>query len=123
VKNNHIHALTLRLLGRLALILSIGVATVVAQTTLPAGEITGIVSDPSGAVFNNAIARLHSAAPSDDTLDISTTTFRGRFTFANLAPGTYTVTASAPGFSDFQTSPHQRDQSRPTHYSRYPTQD
>jgi len=51
------------------------------------------------------IARLHSAAPSDDTLDISTTTFRGRFTFANLAPGIYTVTASAPGFSDFQTSP------------------
>src|ERR1035441_10236633 len=91
--------------GRLALALSLGIATGAAQTTLPSGEITGIVSDPSGAVFNNATAILHSAAQPDNTLDISTTTFRGRFTFANLAPGIYTVTASAPGFSDFQTSP------------------
>ena len=104
MKNNRIHAFFLRILSRLALALSIAVAAV-AQTALPGGEITGVVSDPSGAVFNNATVVLNPAAQSDDTLDISTTTFRGRFTFANLVPGIYTITASAPGFRAFQTSP------------------
>jgi hypothetical protein len=60
------------------------------------GEITGTVTDKSGAVIPNADV----TATSDSTgITITTkTTGAGAFNFSTLDPGNYTVVTSAPGF-------------------------
>src|SRR5579884_3154125 len=61
------------------------------------GEITGTVSDPSGAVVPNATVALKSV----DTGETQTTktAAAGSFRFPLLRPGNYQVTATAPGFN------------------------
>jgi hypothetical protein len=64
------------------------------QTT----SLTGTVTDPSGAVIPSAtisIANVQTGAQRDVTSDN-----QGRYTIPQLTPGTYKVTAKAPGFSD-----------------------
>ena len=60
------------------------------------GQITGTVSDKTGAVIPNAQVAAINAATG---ISVSTqTTSAGVYAFSNLDPGTYTVTTTAPGF-------------------------
>jgi hypothetical protein len=64
------------------------------------GQITGVVTDPSGAVIPNAkiAARLQTTGAER----AGQTTESGMFTLTNLVPGTYTVSVSASGFATSQ---------------------
>lgn len=64
--------------------------------TVTSGDLTGVVSDPSGAIIPNAKV----TATSDATGQVfnATTNGEGFYRFSFLKPGTYTVAASATGF-------------------------
>ena len=82
-----------RLLGLLFLCL-ITVTGLFAQTT----SLTGTVSDPSGAVIPNAtITIVDLATGTQRTVDADN---QGRYTMQLVPPGTYKLTAKAPGFTD-----------------------
>ena len=59
------------------------------------GTISGTVNDPSGAVVPKAKTVTNQDTGAKRTASASET---GMFTFTNLEPGTYTVSATAPGF-------------------------
>ena len=61
------------------------------------GNLQGVVTDPSGAVVPGAVvvAAAQPKGPSQQT----TTNGQGRYVITGLAPGTYTITANATGFS------------------------
>jgi Carboxypeptidase regulatory-like domain len=71
------------------------VTAVLGQTSR--GGISGSVADPSGAMVTGAAVKLEQAGTglTGDTV----TTNAGLFSFADLQPGTYTVTVSVPGFT------------------------
>ncbi len=71
-----------------------------AQSTV-SGDVTGLVTDPSGAVVPKATVTLNNR----DTGATSTTTTntQGVYRFSLLQPGSYTVSVAAPGF---QTTQH-----------------
>ena len=62
--------------------------------------LTGIVTDPSGAVVANAQVKIHSAATGGDRNVV--TDSAGIYVAPSLQPGEYTVEASATGFSAFK---------------------
>jgi Carboxypeptidase regulatory-like domain len=64
------------------------------------GGLQGSVKDPSGAVVSNATVELTGTSlVGKKTL---TTDSSGYYRFANLPPGSYTVTVKAPGFSELK---------------------
>jgi Carboxypeptidase regulatory-like domain/TonB dependent receptor len=74
------------------------VTNVFAQETT--GGLQGTVKDPSGAVVSNAAVELTGTSlVGKKTL---TTDSSGYYRFANLPPGTYTVTVKAPTFSELK---------------------
>lgn len=72
------------------------VAAVAFAQSTTSGDITGVITDPSGAVVTNAKV----TATSDATGEAHTanTNAQGFYRFSFLKPGTYTVAASAAGF-------------------------
>jgi len=75
--------------------LSIGSGRLAAQTSTT-GDITGVVSDPSGSVIPNATVTLK-----DETKGVtqqSTSNAQGTYRFYLLTPGPYTVSVTATGF-------------------------
>ncbi len=85
----------------------IGIALMALLTTLMWSQglfatLTGVVSDPSGAVVANAKVTLRNAE-SGDVRD-SVTDSQGYYTFASVPVGTYDVTVEAPGFQSSKTS-------------------
>ena len=68
---------------------------VVAQTALTS-TVTGTVTDPSGAVLPKATVELHDVTTT--TTRTATTNDSGQYTFTNVAPGSYTISAKAQGF-------------------------
>ena len=62
--------------------------------------LTGIVSDPSGAVVANAKVTLRNSLSGD--VRESTTDNQGYYTFASVPVGTYNVTIEAPGQLSFR---------------------
>ena len=62
------------------------------------GSLHGTVTDPSGAAVTNATVI---AVTPDGSAKTSNTNRTGAYTIEGLAPGTYTVTVSAPGFADY----------------------
>jgi len=84
----------------LALLLAGIVATpMMAQNTV-SGDITGIVSDPSGAVLPNTQVTLKNDA-TGQTHTVNTNG-QGVYRFSLLNPGTYTISATAQGFQSAQ---------------------
>jgi len=75
--------------------------SLVAQS-LVSGDITGTVTDPSGAVVPNATVTLKSTTTGQTRN--TTTNNNGAYRFSLLQPGTYTVTATASGFSKAETT-------------------
>ena len=74
-----------------------------AQSLATTGTLRGQVTDPSGAVVPNATVAIQiSGEPGSGGQTHSATTSRtGGYEIGNLAPGKYTVTANAQGFSVF----------------------
>ncbi len=58
--------------------------------------LTGVVSDPSGAVLANAKVTLRNAESKDERT--TTTTSDGYYTFASVPVGTFDLTVESPGF-------------------------
>ncbi len=82
----------------LLIAMSIGSARLAAQTSTT-GDITGVVTDPSGATIPDAKVTL-----TDETkgsTQETTTNKDGIYHFYLLAPGPYTVTVAATGFQTF----------------------
>src|SRR3954471_21309453 len=67
-----------------------------AAQSLVSGDITGVVSDPSGAVIPNATVTLKSNGTGQT--NNATTNPSGVYRFSLLTPGQYTVTVNASGF-------------------------
>jgi len=73
-------------------------ANVFGQTT----SLNGTVTDPAGSVIPNAaiaIVNVQTGIQRSTTADS-----QGRYTMAQLTPGTYKLTAKAPGFTDVEMS-------------------
>jgi hypothetical protein len=69
-----------------------------------AASLRGMVTDPSGALVANAELLLHPVNSS--TPDRAAITTRdGRYDIANIAPGTYTLRVTVPGFAVFESKP------------------
>ena len=71
--------------------------TVVAQSLI-SGDVTGVVSDPSGAVLPNATVTLKNNGTGQS--QTATSNAAGVYRFSLLSPGNYTVTAGASGFQN-----------------------
>src|SRR5262249_18453381 len=87
-------------MGAALLLLGILIAFggVAAAQTVVSGELTGTVTDPSGAVVANAKLTLTSEATGE--VQSSVTGPAGQFRFSLLRPGTYTLIANATGFAE-----------------------
>ena len=64
--------------------------------------LTGVVTDPSGAVVANANIRLRDAGSGSER--VTTTDNQGYYTFASVPVGTYSLTIEAPGFQTFKAN-------------------
>ncbi len=73
------------------------IATLQAQNYL--AKISGIVTDPSGAVVPGATATLHNV--NTGVAYVRKTSETGLYLFDLVDPGTYTVTIEATGFGTF----------------------
>jgi hypothetical protein len=62
-------------------------------------SITGVVMDPNGAAVSDANVRLENSNTHDKREFVSTSD--GAYKFDNLLPGTYEITAEAPGFKSY----------------------
>ncbi|MGB8889708.1 MAG: carboxypeptidase regulatory-like domain-containing protein [Candidatus Korobacteraceae bacterium] len=69
--------------------------------SLVTGDITGTVTDPSGAVVSGASVMLKSNA--NGSTRSTTSSSNGTYRFSLLSPGSYTVSVSASGFSKSET--------------------
>ena len=87
----------IRMMRLVAILIVLGIASGVhAQNA--AGSLHGTVTDPSGAAVSGAAVI---AITPDGQAKTSTTNRTGAYEINGLAPGKYTLTVSAPGFSDF----------------------
>ena len=81
----------------LTLLAAVSISCVrLAAQTQSTGDVAGAVTDPSNAVVPDAKVVLKDTRGATQE---ATTTKDGTYRFSLLAPGSYTVTASAPGFS------------------------
>ncbi len=91
------------LIGSLALlVIALMTAPSLMAQSLVSGDLTGTVTDPSGAVVSGATVTLKS--DSTGATRTTTTNSSGAYRFSLLQPGSYTVTANASGFSKAQSS-------------------
>ena len=86
-----------RLFCGLALTLLVG-TTLWAQGMF--ATLTGVVSDPTGALVANAKATLRDAESGSER--VTTTDTHGYYTFASVPVGTYILTIEAPGFQTYK---------------------
>src|SRR5438105_2737486 len=63
------------------------------------GTITGLISDPSGAVISNAAVEAKNTATG--VAATAATSATGNYVFADLPAGTYVVSTSLPGFKKY----------------------
>lgn len=84
----------MRRLLLMAALLSFGLHEASAQTL---AQISGVVTDPSGAVIPNASVMVTNTATNG--VRTVTTNANGLYSFPDLVPGNYNVQATAPGFS------------------------
>ena len=77
--------------------------------SLVSGDLTGTISDPSGAVVSGATVTLKSDATG--AIRNATTGANGTYRFSLLPPGSYSVMVTASGFS--KTTQRSQRQRRP----------
>jgi hypothetical protein len=78
----------------------LGIAPVTGLAQLVSGNLTGTVYDATGAIVTSATVTAHNDATGLEAK--TTSTSGGEYRFNNLPVGTYTVSASARGFSEAQ---------------------
>src|SRR5579883_310728 len=71
-----------------------------AAQSLTTGDITGTVTDPTGAVITNAKVTLESIE--SGATQVRSTNASGAYRFPLLSPGSYSIAVSAPGFQSIQ---------------------
>ncbi len=86
----------------LLLLFSCNVSTVGAHAQTSYGTVVGTVVDPSGASVVGAKVTLKNNGT--DSAQTTTTGSSGNYTFVNLTPGTYSVTASHGGFKEVESN-------------------
>ena len=91
------HARRIFALLMITLLSGVLIRSAVAQS-LVSGDVTGIVSDPSGAVVPNATVTIknNGTGPTQS----ATSNAAGVYRFSLLSPGNYTITGSAQGFQN-----------------------
>src|SRR5450755_3682086 len=82
--------------GCLALIFSLGTTAGWAQSA-STGTVSGIVTDPSGAVLVDALVTLTDVGTGDSRT--ANTNDTGRFFIANVSPGKYDISITKKGFA------------------------
>src|SRR5580698_295680 len=82
----------------LILLIAVATAPSLLAQSLVSGDLTGAVTDPSGAVVPNAKVSLKSAATGETRTTVTSAV--GAYRFSLLPPGSYTVTVSADGFNN-----------------------
>src|SRR5207244_310642 len=85
------------------LVLAVCRCTCLAWSEICTSSITGIVTDPSGAVVANAKVIATNEATGVEYN--GTTNATGSYTFSSVSPGSYTITVRQAGFQNF-TSVH-----------------
>ena len=75
-------------------------SSMVANAQAPTGAVTGVLRDGSGGVLPGAAVTLTNESTGADQTSI--TSADGRYEFAALPPGMYTIRASLPGFGEFE---------------------
>ena len=88
------------LFSAITLVLSAILAMPAAAQSLTSGDITGGVTDPTGAVVADATVTAKNAETG--TTQTQNTNAQGAYRFSLLSPGTYTVSASAKNFQSTQ---------------------
>src|ERR1700761_5008382 len=83
-----------------ALLFSVAFAARVNAQSLVAGDVVGVVTDPSGAVVAGTTVTLTSQETGAVSTD--TTTSSGSFRFSLLKPGKYTLLVSSTGFAKYE---------------------
>jgi len=81
----------------LSLILCCAVTAAIAQTAAPAGSISGTLFDSIGDPVDSAPVQAKNAE--SGTVFKSTTSAKGKYTLADLPPGNYDISATAPGLT------------------------
>jgi TonB family protein len=76
-------------------------ATQAAPQPTATGSISGVVSDPTGAVVPNASVQINSRSGDSSTAYRAVTGAVGQWSFNGLAAGDYGLTIQAPGFATF----------------------
>jgi Carboxypeptidase regulatory-like domain len=84
--------------SRLGLLLFLGAAALFGQTT----SITGVVTDPTGAVIPSASITITSIATGAQRSDVSDN--QGRYTISQVVPGPYTLSAKSSGFAEVKVA-------------------
>ena len=85
-----------------AMLMTLGVAPVLAQTTISTGSIVGTVTDPSGAVVSGAKVTITNKATGG--VITTTTTSTGTYASGALNPGSYQVRIEGQGFKTTEFS-------------------
>ena len=83
------------------LVIALGISPWLMAQSLVSGDLTGTVTDPSGAVVPNATVTIKSDATGETRT--ASTNSNGSYRFALLRPGTYTVSVEAAGFTKAET--------------------
>ena len=78
----------------LLLVLAVVLTPVAIAQSLVSGDVTGTVTDPTGAVVSSATITLKSDATGETRT--ATSNASGAYRFALLRPGAYTLTVTAP---------------------------
>jgi hypothetical protein len=90
--------LNIRFLAIVMLTLLLGVTSAFAQSQASSGQITGVVTDSTGAVIPNATIKIVNKGTGAEKT--TTSNNNGVYQFILVSPGTYTVTASGGGFAE-----------------------
>ena len=86
----------LAVLAVCAMLMTLGIVPVVAQTTISTGSIVGTVTDPSGAVVSGAKVTITNKGTGQ--VVTTTTTSTGNYATGALIPGDYTIRVEGAGF-------------------------
>ena len=86
----------LAVLAVCAVLMTLGIVPVLAQTTISTGSIVGTVTDPSGAVVSGAKVTITNKATGQ--VITTTTTSTGTYASGALNPGNYQVRIEGQGF-------------------------
>jgi hypothetical protein len=89
-------SLRMRMLAAMALWLAAGFAPIAFAQSITAGDVTGTVTDPTGAAVPRASVRLTNT--STNVSQNTTTSGNGTYHFGFIAPGVYRLDVTAQGF-------------------------